>query len=134
MSYLLDTNVCIKLLNNSNEAVVRRLAKEDPKTINLCTIVKFELYYGAYRSKRTEDNIAKLKRFFKQFNLLDFDSQSAETAGLIRTQLNKKGTPIGVYDLQIAAIALAHDLVLVTHNVSEFSRVDGLRYEDWESG
>ncbi|MDB9315715.1 type II toxin-antitoxin system VapC family toxin [Spirulina sp. CS-785/01] len=133
MSYLLDTNVCIKLLNNSHEAVVRRLAKEEPKTINLCTIVKFELYFGAYRSKKTGDNIAKLKRFFKQFNLLNFDGKSAEIAGLIRTQLNKKGTPIGVYDLQIAAIALANNFVLVTHNISEFSRIDGLQYEDWES-
>lgn len=132
MSYLLDTNVCIKLLNNSDRAIVKRLSESDPKTINLCAIVEFELRYGAYRSQRTEENMAILDRFFGQFNVLNFNRKSAQIAGLIRSQLNKKGTPIGVYDLQIAAIALAHDLILVTHNVSEFGRVEGLKYEDWE--
>jgi len=130
MSYLLDTNVCIKLLNNSSKAVVQRLAKEDPKQIYLCTVVEFELYYGAYRSQKSDNNIEKLKRFFNQFNLLNFDSESAKIAGYIRQNLNKKGTPIGVYDLQIASIALANDLILVTHNINEFSRV--VKYEDWE--
>lgn len=133
MSYLLDTNVCIKLINNTNQAVARRLAQENPKQIYLCTVVEFELYYGAYRSQKVDDNIAKLKRFFNQFTLLNFDSSSAKIAGYIRDKLNKKGTPIGAYDLQIASIALANDLVLVTHNVNEFSRIDGLKDEDWEA-
>lgn len=64
--------------------------------------------------------------------MLNFDSNCARIAGLIRSQLNKKGTPIGVYDLQIASIALVHDLILVTHNISEFSRLDNLKYENWE--
>jgi tRNA(fMet)-specific endonuclease VapC len=132
MSYLLDTNVCIKLLNNSSQVVVKRLVKEDPKNINLCTVVEFELYYGAYRSNRKEQNLAKLELFFTQFNRISLDSKAAKIAGLIRDQLNKKGTAIGVYDLQIAAIAMANDLVLITHNVAEFSRVEGLQYEDWE--
>ena len=132
MTYLLDTNVCIKLLNNSSKSVVKKLAKQEPKNINLCTIVEFELFYGAYRSQKTEQNIKKLERFFNQFNILDFDSNCAKIAGLIREKLNKKGTPIGVYDLQIASIALANDLILVTHNIAEFSRIENLKYEDWE--
>jgi len=133
MIYLLDTNVCIKLLNNSNKLVVKRLAQQEPKNINLCSIIEFELYYGAYHSQKSPQNIKKLDRFFCQFKVLNFDSNCAKIAGLIRSQLNKKGTPIGVYDLQIASIALAHDLILVTHNISEFSRIDGLKYEDWET-
>ncbi len=121
MSYLLDTNVCIKLLNNSNQAVVKRLVKEDPQKIYLCTVIELELYYGAYRSQRTESNLIIIQRFLNQFKSLSFDGKSAKIAGLLREQLNKKGTPIGVYDL-----------VLVTHNVTEFSRVHGLKYEDWE--
>jgi len=132
MIYLLDTNVCIKLLNDSNKLVVKKLAKQEPKNINLCSIVEFELYYGAYHSQKSSQNIKKLDRFFSQFKVLNFDSNCAKIAGIIRSQLNKKGTPIGAYDLQIASIALAYDLILVTHNVSEFSRVDNLKYEDWE--
>ncbi len=132
MIYLLDTNVCIKLLNNSSRPVVKKLAQQEPKNINLCSVVEFELYYGAYHGQKSLQNIQKLERFFLQFKVLDFDSNSAKIAGLIRSQLNKKGTPIGVYDLQIASIALAHNLILVTHNIAEFTRVDGLKYEDWE--
>jgi tRNA(fMet)-specific endonuclease VapC len=112
MIYLLDTNVCIKLLNNSNQLVVKRLAQEEPKHINLCSIVELELYYGAHHSKKLLENIKKLDRFCSQFKVIYFDSNCAKIAGLIRSQLNKKGTPIGVYDLQIASVALAYDLIL----------------------
>ena len=132
MIYLLDTNVCIKILNNSNQSVVKKLAEQEPNNINLCTVVEYELFYGAYRSGRKEENIKKVERFCSQFKVLNFDSKCAKIAGYIRAELNKKGTPIGVYDLQIASIAKAFDLILVTHNISEFSRVDGLTYQDWE--
>ncbi len=132
MIYLLDTNVCIKLLNNSNPSVVKKLAEQEPKNINLCTVVEYELFYGAYRSQRKEENIKKVERFCTQFEVLNFDSNCAKIAGYLRAELNKKGTPIGVYDLQIASIAKAFDLILVTHNISEFSRVDSLKYQDWE--
>jgi tRNA(fMet)-specific endonuclease VapC len=94
--------------------------------------VQFELYYGAYRGSKTTQNLSKLARFFDQFLILPFDESAAKIAGQVRSQLNKLGTPIGVYDLQIAAIALANNLTLVTHNTREFGRVDGLNYEDWE--
>lgn len=132
MTYLLDTNVCIKLLNNSNQLVVQRLAEQSPENINLSTVVAFEMFYGAYRSEKREHNISKLERFLSQFKVLDFDKETAKICGYIRAELNKKGTPIGVYDLQIASISLANNFVLVTHNVAEFSRIEGLQYEDWE--
>lgn len=132
MKYLLDTNVCIKLLNGDVPSVAQKLAQLEPEEICLCTIVQLELYYGAYRGTRTEQNLSKLARFFDQFAVLPFDEAAAKIAGEIRSQLNKLGTPIGGYDLQIAALALAHDLTLVTHNTREFGRIEGLTYEDWE--
>jgi tRNA(fMet)-specific endonuclease VapC len=132
MSYLLDTNVCIKYLNSSNHRIITRLNYLSPDDVFLCDIVKFELYYGAYRSAKQEKNLASLALFFDELTSLPFDGKAAKICGYIRDLLNKKGTPIGVYDLQIAAIALANNLILVTHNVAEFSRVEELKYEDWE--
>jgi tRNA(fMet)-specific endonuclease VapC len=98
----------------------------------LCDVVKFELYYGAYRSSRQQQNLALLEQFFSEFQSLPFDGESAIVCDRIRTQLESKGTPIGAYDLQIAAITLAYDLTLVTHNLREFNRVENLKLEDWE--
>ena len=132
MTYLLDTNVCIKLLNNSSLAVTDELARHEPEEILLSTVVQLELYYGAYKSSKKEQNLVKVERFFSQFLILPFDEKSAKIAGKIRSQLNSLGTPIGGYDLQIAAIAMANELILITHNIREFSHIEGLKYEDWE--
>lgn len=132
MTYLLDTNVCIRLLNNTSMAVRNRLLIEQPENIYLCTVVQMELYYGAYRSTHPERNLVLLERFFQQFSILALDSQAARITGEIRAQLAALGTPIGPYDVQIAAIALANNLTLITHNTSEFRRVQGLLIEDWE--
>ena len=132
MSYLLDTNVCIKYINGTNQKVSNRFQSNRRDQIFLCDIVKFELYYGAYKSFNTSKNLESLAVFFDEFISLPFDSKAAEICGFIRANLAKQGRPIGVYDLQIAAIAHTNNLVLVTHNISEFSRVKGLQYEDWE--
>lgn len=132
MSYLLDTNVCIHLLNNTRRAVSVRLADQEPEDIYLSTVTQMELYYGAYRSAQVERNQAILQRFFSQFVVLLLDPESARVAGKIRAQLAALGTPIGPYDSQIAAIAIVNNLVLVTHNTGEFNRVNGLQIEDWE--
>lgn len=132
MSYLLDTNTCIGYLNGRNQNISQNLSERSPTEIRLCDVVKFELYYGAYRSFRQQQNLALLERFFGAFQSLPFDGKSAIICGSIRSQLQAQGTPIGAYDLQIAAIALAHDLTLVTHNLREFYRVENLKLEDWE--
>ncbi|ELR96868.1 type II toxin-antitoxin system VapC family toxin [Gloeocapsa sp. PCC 73106] len=132
MSHLLDTNVCIKLLNNSNQKIVKRLASYSPDLIYISTVTIFELYYGAYRSQRKEQNLINLQRFINEFKCLNFTEKAGEKAGYIRSYLAAKGTPIGVYDLQIAAIAVVNNLILVTHNVNEFNRVNDLVIEDWE--
>ena len=132
MIYLLDTNACIQYLTRRNSPIVNRLAALPRQDVVLCDVVKAELYYGAYRGSRLESNVALYRVFFNEFVSLPFDGRAAEIYGRIRAQLEALGTPIGPYDLQIAAIALANNLTLVTHNTREFGRVEGLRIEDWE--
>jgi tRNA(fMet)-specific endonuclease VapC len=130
--FLLDTNVCIGYLKG-HVAIWQRLSPLPRATVMLCDIVKLELYYGAYKSTSQEKNLAVLEKFFREFKSLPFNEPAVIKCAQLRAQLEKKGTPIGPYDLQIAAIALVNNLVLVTHNTREFSRVEGLRIEDWEA-
>ncbi len=132
MIYLLDTNACIRYLNNSQSKVTGRLSATDPGDVRLCSVGKTELYRGAYKSQRQADNLATLRHFFNKFAALPFDDLAAEIAGREGSRLESLGTPIGPYDLLIAATALANNLTLVTHNTREFSRVVGLQLEDWE--
>ena len=132
MKYLLDTNVCIKYLNGSSESVKRHIKKLHPSEIVICSVVKSELFAGAYKSKNKEKTLDKLKIFFSPLKSLPFNDEVAEAYGKIRAELEKKGTPIGPYDLQIASIAILNNLILVTHNKREFRRVEGLDIEDWE--
>jgi tRNA(fMet)-specific endonuclease VapC len=130
--YLLDTNACIRILNNSSGSLVARLQQHMPEEICLSSVVKAELIYGAHRSSRAANNLRLLRRFFEPFVSLPFDDHCADQYGLIRSELERAGTPIGPNDLIIAATALTHDLILVTNNVREFGRVVGLQIEDWE--
>jgi tRNA(fMet)-specific endonuclease VapC len=130
--YLLDTNACIQLLNRGSSAVVSRLQAEDPSEIHLSTVTRAELLYGARHSTKVAANLLLLEKFFRPFLSLPFDDRCAEHYASIRAELAAQGTPIGPHDLMIAATARAYDLTLVTHNTREFSRVVGLRVEDWE--
>ncbi|BAY90813.1 MULTISPECIES: type II toxin-antitoxin system tRNA(fMet)-specific endonuclease VapC [unclassified Tolypothrix] len=132
MAYLLDTNACIQILNSANSPVTQKILSIPSQDIYLCTVVYSELYYGAYKSANVNRNLSHLENLFAEFAVLPLDIQAAKIAGNIRANLNALGTPIGANDLLIAAIALANDLTLVTHNTREFSRIDGLKYEDWE--
>lgn len=134
MSYLLDTNVCIRYLNGQSDTIKTRLEQIDPSEVALCSIVKAELRFGATKSKPSTSNFARLERFFAAFCSYPFDDAAAEVYGQIRSDLEGRGTPIGSNDLLIAAIAMSRDLTLVTGNAREFRRVDGLRWQDWEAG
>ncbi len=132
MKYLLDTNVCVKYLNGEPMTLLRRLQATDLEDIAVCSVVKMELLYGAMKSRNPDASWRRQQSFLKVFVSLPFDDIAALIAGRIRAQLAHLGTPIGFNDLLIASIALSHDLTLVTHNVGEFSRVEGLCVEDWE--
>lgn len=133
MSYLLDTNVCIRLLNDANSPNWVQMRRLQPSDIVLCDVVKAELYYGVEKSHHRERNRATLESFFTHFVSVPFESQSASIFGSIKAYLTQRGTPIGAYDLLIAAIALAYDHTVVTNNLGEFQRIPNLRVESWES-
>lgn len=130
--YLLDTNACIVYLKNKNSSINRHLNSLEANKIAVCSVVKAELFYGSMRSNNPQKSLNIQLLFLNQFLSLPFDDLCAEIYGKIRADLVKCGTPIGSNDIQIASIALANNLILVTHNVREFSRIEGLQIEDWE--
>jgi len=132
MTYLPDTNVWIRLLNNGENLVKQRFEQMDSSEIRLCSVVKAELYFGAEKSNRRDENMEMIEDLFSNIKSLEFDDQAAKQYGIIRQELSASGLLIGPNDLMIAAIGLAHDITVVTHNTKEFSRVSGLLVEDWE--
>lgn len=132
MRYLLDTNACVMYLNGRSIAVRDRLNSIPNEDIAVCSVVKAELFYGAMRSNNPTRTLERQRGFLNKFVSLPFDDEAAMICGQIRAQLASAGTPIGIYDVQIAAIALANNLILVTHNIREFERVEELQVEDWE--
>lgn len=132
MTYLLDTNACIRYLNGQSNELRLRLESNDPQLIAVCSIVKAELFVGAMKSHFPEKTLARQQVFLDQFLSLPFDDKAAETYSRLRADLESKGSPIGPLDMLIAAIALTNNLTLVTHNTREFSRVANLQTEDWE--
>jgi tRNA(fMet)-specific endonuclease VapC len=130
--YLLDTNVCIHLLNERHPVILQHFKQHSPSDIALCSVVKAELLFGARRSQRMESNLHLLKAFFAPMQSLVFDDDCAEHYGQIHADLLTQGKPIGPNDTLIAAIARANNATLITNNTIEFKRVAGLRIEDWE--
>jgi tRNA(fMet)-specific endonuclease VapC len=129
--YLLDTNACIAILNGTSRKVIDRFKAESPATVGVCSVVRAELEFGARKSTRTAAVLANLTKFLAPLESLPFDDACASQYGAIRAEIERLGRPIGGNDLLIAAIARTHDVVVVTRNVKEFSRVAGLRVEDW---
>ncbi len=130
MRYLLDANAVIALLNDTRSPIARRIRRYVPRDFGVSAVVIHELYYGAFKSQRVEQNLARVDAL--QFSVVEFDEEDARQAGQIRAHLASKGTPIGPYDVLIAGQAKARELTLVTHNTSEFQRVPGLKVEDWK--
>ena len=135
MRYLLDSNAWIVILRQRDSAVQLQLKRWPADDIALCSIVLAELYYGALKSEPSHrpGNEVLVDELRTRYTSLPFDDIAALQCACIRVQLRNAGTPIGPNDLMIASIALAHDLTLVTHNVGEFSRVPGLKLEDWQA-
>jgi len=132
MKYLLDTNACIRILKGDSPKMLVHIKQAAKEEICISTVVRFELFYGIYKSKNTESNIKNLNIFLQSVNTLYFDEHASQEAGRVRFALEESGTPIGPYDLLIGATALAYDCTLITHNTKEFSRIKNLRIEDWE--
>ena len=131
MTYFLDTNICIYFLNDRFQNIGVKLGEISRDDVKIPSVVVAELYYGAAKSKQRDSNIARFSRFVSVYDIMPFDYHAAQVYGDIRYQLESQGKPIGWNDLMIAAIVLANRGVLVTHNIGEFSRINGLVLEDW---
>lgn len=133
MFYLPDTNVWMRELNPKPSSVQSRFRAYRQEDILMCDVVKAELYYGAFKSARPVDNLNALAILFGAFESLTFDGEAARVFGKLRADLAILGTPIGLLDLQIASIAMLHGCTLVTNNTREFSKIVGLKIEDWDT-
>jgi tRNA(fMet)-specific endonuclease VapC len=134
--FLLDTNVCIGIMNERPAGI--RICYEREVGLGsemfVSSISTFELWYGAEKSERKDFNRSRLHRFFAgRVEQLPFEGEDSVRAGEVRALLERMGKPIGPFDTLIAGQALAKGLVLVTHNVAEFSRIPGLKVEDWQA-
>ena len=131
MRYLLDTNAVIALLRQSSAILVERVKTSPTGDLGVPAVVMHELFFGAFKSQQTERNLRAFRALQRDFPVVDFDLEDAHTAGEIRATLARLGTPIGPYDMLIAAQAKQRGLTLVTNNLREFQRVEGLAIEDW---
>ena len=130
LRYLLDSNLCIRLIRERQPSLRARF---DAEAAALCisSVVLFELEYGAANSGRVVEGRAQVAAFIARLQVLDFDADAARHAGEIRASLRERDQTIGAYDVMIAGHARSKGLIVVTGNLGEFRRVDGLRCEDW---
>lgn len=131
MRYLLDTNICIYIAKRKPARILARLERTRPGELGMSVVTYLELVYGACKSQQVDANVARIEELRRIIPVQSLDPGAARHYGRVRTELEKKGSPIGAYDLLIAAHALSLGLILVTNNVREFSRVEGLRVENW---
>ena len=130
MRFLLDTDICIGILRGRT-SLLECLQSQRPDDCGISTVSIFELLSGVERCRRPDEERSKVEKFLEPLHLLPFDHESARRTASIRWHLEKAGTPIGPYDLQLAGQALALDVTLVTGNIREFSRVPDLKFESW---
>jgi tRNA(fMet)-specific endonuclease VapC len=131
MRYLLDTNICIYLIRKHPQTVLEHFRQHSPQDVAISTITLFELEYGAQKSQQIQRTQDALARFLLPLTILDTDRHTAVDAAIIRADLEKKGTPIGPYDLLIAGLARSRGMTMVTNNTKEFARIEGLLLENW---
>ncbi len=130
LQYLLDTNTCIYIINRRPPEVAQQFARHAPDAVGISSLTLAELSYGARKSGSTRNQFV-LEAFILPLEVVPFDLNHAWRYGEVRAALERAGTPIGPLDTLIASHALTMDITLVTHNVREFKRVDGLRLENW---
>jgi tRNA(fMet)-specific endonuclease VapC len=133
LRYMLDTNLCIRVLRDRPQTLRARF-NDEADGMALSTIVLTELLHGAAKSARPDHNRREVERFAARLEVLSFDADAAGHAADIRAVLERRGQVIGGYDLLIAGHARSRGLIVVTGDLGEFTRVDGLRCEDWEAG
>jgi tRNA(fMet)-specific endonuclease VapC len=131
MRFLLDTNICIYIIKQKPPEVIKKFNDYNVGDISISSITVAELEDGVKKSQKVQQNQQALNQFLLPLTIVDFDYLAAQTYGEIRTNLEKQGNPIGALDLLIAAVAIAHDLTLITNNTKEFDRIPNLKLENW---
>lgn len=131
MIYLIDTNICIYVMNKRPVDVIKRFKQFNPGEIGISTITVSELQYGVAKSTHRKENQHRLDEFLAPLEILVYDEIAARTYGDIRFQLEQRGKLIGPLDLLIAAHALSQNLIMVTNNDREFKRIKNLEVENW---
>jgi tRNA(fMet)-specific endonuclease VapC len=131
MTYFLDANICIYALKGTFPAIKQEIRSRRPSQIRIPSIVSAELRLGAQKSERSKKTRETLESFLAPFRIVPFDQQAALEYAEIRAALEQDGRPIGPNDLIIAATVNARNGILVTHNLGEFDRVNGLKTADW---
>lgn len=131
MKFYLDTNVCIYFLKGMYPKLLDKMMAKSPDDIKIPSMVKAELFYGARKSMRIEENLEKVKRFLLPFEIVPFNSKAAACYSEIRSKLEQTGSIVGPNDLVIAATVIANEGILITNNEKEFSRIDELELENW---
>ncbi len=129
--FYLDTNTCIYFLNGTYASIKKKILETSPSEIAIPSVVKAELLFGAYKSKRKKENIEKIEQFLEPFEIVPFDEVMTYVYADIRYNMEMKGTLIGPNDLFIAAIVKFHEGILITNNEKEFKRIEGLKVENW---
>jgi tRNA(fMet)-specific endonuclease VapC len=132
--YCLDTDICSYLMKRTHSALIERVKTFAPRDLKVSVITLFELESGILRSDRRDALRRVVRAFLENVELLAWTDSAAREAGAVRAELAAAGSPIGAYDLQIAGHARSLGATLVTNNLREFSRVSGLRLEDWVGG
>jgi tRNA(fMet)-specific endonuclease VapC len=130
MNYLLDTNICIYIINEQPTQVLQRLIQAGRESLAISTITVAELAFGVAKSTRADSRV-KLENFLSKFPILDWGQDAAWVYGNVRKTLEAKGQRIGERDLLLACQALSLDVTLVTNNTREFERIEGLKLENW---
>lgn len=131
MNYILDTNICIYIIKRKPQSVLEKFKTIPIGQVGVSSITLAELDYGARKSERPDKNLNALEQFILPFEVYTFDFLAAMEYGKVRSQLEKNGTPIGPLDMLIAAHAIRLNSILVTNNIREFNRVEGLKTENW---
>lgn len=129
--WMLDTDICIALIKRQPPELIAKLRKHKPGEVAISAITQAELHFGVSKSAQPEKNRAALDQFLLPLEVLTFDEIAAECYGQVRATLESAGTPIGPLDTLIASHALSINATIVTNNVREFSRVRGLRVQNW---
>lgn len=130
MNYLLDTNICIYIINEQPTQVLQRLIQAGRESLAISTITVAELAFGVAKSTRADSRV-KLENFLSKFPILDWGQDAAWVYGNVRKTLEAKGQRIGERDLLLACQALSLDITMVTNNTREFERIEGLKLENW---